>query len=202
MRQFFCVVCEALNFRKGLLCGVCDTRVDLRVAPYSLRLEGGVRHYYLFEWTKESDLFCRRLVYFLKNKRKSQFIEWSSYFPVRLRGGEARASVVPASSTRGVVNHAKEFAESLEKLLGLTCVIEVGGNRNGPQKQKTRLERLRGPVEGLGRVRLDEGWIFIDDVFVTGGTYNKVKSVVGKPPDIILTLFYRPMIIEEEKNVF
>ncbi len=200
MRQFFCIVCDALNFKKGLLCGVCHEKVDMRMAPYSLRLEKGVKHYYLFEWSRESDFFCRRLAYFLKKKRQSQFREWSSYFPIQLRGEKSRVAVVPASSSLGKRNHAKEFAESLEKLLGLSCVLEVGSKQGLPQKQKTRFERLRAPEGPEGGIELDESWIFIDDVFVTGGTYNRVKSVVGKTPELILTLFYRPIVEEREEE--
>lgn len=201
MRQIFCIVCDALNFKKGLLCKFCDDKVSLRAAPYSLRLEGDVKHYYLFEWTKESDHFCRRLAYFLKNRPQLDFKEWSFYLPSHLKSVRPRIAVVPAASSRAKFNHAQEFAKSLEKLLSLSCVLEIEGGFT-PQKCKTRGERLtEWSLPRNSGIKLDENWVFIDDVFVTGGTYNRVRAEVGTTPEIILTLFYKPLMERDENDL-
>lgn len=199
MRIFFCVICDVFKLKKGQLCLYCYKKVIFRESTYSLRYENGVPHYYLFTWTLQADAFCRRLVYFLKNKKVEFFKEWTGYFPAQINYKASRVGVVPMSSSKGKVNHAEELAVSLKKLMGLSCVLEVVSGDGVAQKRRTRKERLR--PHGGRPLGLDCKWIFIDDVFVTGGTYNRVKSKMGTSPEAIITLFYRPLMEREDDNV-
>ncbi|MGH1467492.1 MAG: hypothetical protein ACRBBP_01240 [Bdellovibrionales bacterium] len=197
MRRFFCIICDAPNFRPEHLCLFCESKVNARPTPYFLRFERDVPHYYLFKWTPKTDGFCRRLAYFLKNRRSEDFLKWALMFSPQMAPVGIRQAFVPKCSSEKGVNHAKEFALSLKKLLGFKCVLEVGAFL-GPQKQRTRGERAEAFKRSVFKKRkvrkLDCSWVFVDDVFVTGGTYKRVGSEFKEAPEMIVTLFYRPLV--------
>ncbi len=201
MGKFFCIICDILKFRKNVICTYCQNKVESRRKTYFLRYEEKIPHYYLFQWNLETDFFCRKLAYFLKHQEAEKFHQWTSLFPAKINSIEPRRAFVPKSSSKGALNHAKEFALSLKNPLELRSVVEIGESL-GAQKRKTRIERLKVKRSFKKKILLDCQWVFIDDVFVTGATYHRVRSEIKSLPEMIITLFYRPLIEREEKNAF
>ncbi len=199
MRQFFCIVCEWLILSKDRnqqLCSQCLGKVKSKETLVHRRFhEEGVPHYFLFEWGEESDYFCKRVVYFLKNKSERYFRSWAQHFGAEMQNREVSGILVPQSGEAGD-NHALSFAQNLQKLYPNSCVIEVELSGDGPQKRKTRKERRsfkRCVVSQLSSDLKDSNWVFVDDVFVTGSTYETIRCEMGAPPKSIVTLFYRSL---------
>ena len=63
------------------------------------------------------------------------------------------------------------------------------------------LELKRSVCKNRISRRLDCPWIFVDDVFVTGSTYKRVKSEFKNKPEMIVTLFYRPLIEGDDDDL-
>lgn len=195
MIQFFCVVCLAPKLKLNTsLCGFCQNKVDERVKSFHMRMEGDVPHYYLFSWDKRSKVFCKSLIYFLKNKPEVFFSEWAALLDESFL--EVPLILVPSSDPLKGFNHAKSFAESLVKPKSLSCVIEVGLKAFDAvdQKLKSRFERLRSNKVDLSRFAGNKNWIFVDDILVSGGTYKKVLESMRVKPKAIFTLFYKPYL--------
>ncbi len=201
MRKFFCIICDVIKFRKNMICGYCENKIGSRKKAYFLRYEEKVPHYYLFEWNLETDFFCRKLVCFLKHQKVDKFKEWTYLFPSQISFIGSRVAFVPKSSSQKTLNHAKELALSLKKLLNLKSILEIDETFEA-QKKKTRINRLKVKKNFKKKIRLDYQWVFIDDVFVTGATYGRIKSEIENLPEMIVTLFYKSLIKGEERNVF
>ncbi len=125
-------------------------------------------------------------------------------FPSQIAPIGSRKAFVPKRSSKGGLNHAEEFALSLKKLFGFRSVLEIGEG-SGSQKRRTRKERVlelkRSVFKNRISRRLDCPWIFVDDVFVTGSTYKRVKSEFKNKPEMIVTLFYRPLIEGDDDDL-
>ena len=188
-----------IKWDQGQLCSYCKKQVEEKEVVFHRRLHEGVPHYYLFEWNEDSDHFCKRAAYFLKNKGPGYFKEWLSYFGSEVENKAISAILAPKSASEQRVNHAQSLSVSLQKLFPYSCVIEVEVGGEGQQKRKTRKERLaKSSSSGFGNHLLDSQWVFADDVFVTGGTYERVKAQVGSEPECIVTLFYRSLWEKED----
>lgn len=196
MLQFFCVVCDSFkkNYKEAL-CSFCQKKVEEKIPLIHKRYQNGRPHYYLFRWSKESEHFCRRLIYFLKNSPEGHFGEWAKFF-YHLQvdtGGEQ--AITPKSSKTLKNNHGASFAKALMKQNIFLSVLEVDvGNKGGKeQKQKTRKERRQRLEQRQKSFNLKENWIFVDDILVTGSTYDICAKACGKEAKALITLFYRPV---------
>jgi len=187
MRQFFCILCDCLIFKRNtIFCTFC--RLNLNEKELQFRVDNGVPHYYLYSWSIQTDGFCRKLAYSLKNKPSSHFIDLSVKFSDIFEPGNNRL-VVPAG-VKNKLNHSKSFAEILMKLYPFKGVLSVKTGSKGSQKlKKSRQERfdsLSGVFSGS-----QGDWVFVDDVFVTGATCYKIAQKLRSKPSLILTLFYK-----------
>lgn len=162
-----------------------------------MRSEGGVKHYYLLEWNKNSDLACRSLIYFLKNKPPVFFTDLGKHFKhdfAKLRQG---AAVIPSCSDQSKVNHADSLAQALMKLNLVSGVLKVGMIKESSidqQKRKTKLERLKSNKVDLKGFGYAKDWIFVDDVLVSGGTFKSIFESMFTKPQAIFTLLYKPRL--------
>jgi predicted amidophosphoribosyltransferase len=200
MLYLFCAVCGAPRFHESpsvTLCHHCFKKYEERLPQYYTRDEDGVEHIYLLRWDSDTDIFCKSLVYVLKNKDSSHFAPFLQNLTPFLCQDPYRLAVVPAGSSKWRKNHATEFASCLEKLLSINCVIEMRRDKGAPQKSKTRFERLQSSCTDMRKSFFDSEWVFVDDVFVTGGTYKKALRFAGKKPEAIFTLIYKPLEHED-----
>ena len=181
-------ICDSFIFEKDtIFCSYCSS--NIKKAQLKIRLKEGVFHYFLFNWSVQNDLFCRTLVYGLKRKKMTHFSELAASF--NLKKLIKNNILVCPSKDHKVSDHAASFSYALEKLFGCRGVLRVGGLGDCPQKQKkTRSERLKG-AESLSTPIGD--WLFVDDVFVTGGTCYKISGFMGSKPKAIITLFYKEL---------
>jgi|GEM_PF-2494513 len=216
MRQYFCLLCEGLVFKKNrIMCSSCFNR--FKSSKVRKRQEKGINHYYLFSWSKKNDFFYRRLVYFLKNKSEDYFIQLAELFSYDkdpdLRKLLVSSNVVeyvcPKSSdhksqsdTRNkahnsTYNHAQSLSKALVKLYGSKRVLCMSALNTGFQKRKkSRKERYEFQDSFYSSLESEStkeasSWIFVDDVFVTGATCYKVSRQKGSSPQGVLSLFYR-----------
>lgn len=188
-----------VKWDRGQICSYCKKEVEEKEELLHKRFHEGVPHYYLFEWSEESDHFCKRVAYFLKNKEPGYFREWVSYFGSEIEDSAVSALLAPKSTSRHKLNHAHSLSLELQKLFIYSSVIEVELLDKGPQKRKTKKERLLKDCYSRPENHLlDSNWVFVDDVFVTGGTYERVKESVGSNPEFIVTLFYRSLWERED----
>ncbi len=209
MRQYFCLLCEGLIFKKNkIICTNCFDRFK-RVGVHK-RQENGVNHYYLFSWSNKNDLFYRKLVYFLKDKSEEYFIQLAELFSFDkdlglkklLESSNIKEYICPKSSVlksqNKTSNHAQSLSKALVKLYGYKCVLCVSALNTGFQKRKKSRKERYDIQDSFFCTTLKSksskeanSWIFVDDVFVTGATCYKVSRQIGLSPKGVLSLFYR-----------
>jgi len=180
-----------------MLCKFCESKIFGEHFELQKRDEGGVPHYYILKWDKDSDLACRSMIYFLKNKPRVFFERLAHHFKslnVQIYKGPA---VVPPSSNPSKINHAKSLAEAYMKQKTVSGVLTVGLVKEGgviQQKRKSKIQRLRSNKMNVGAFKHAKNWIFVDDVFVSGGTFKSVSESMFTKPQAIFTLIYKPRL--------
>ena len=178
------------------MCSFCQDKVYKRKEQVSFRwADHQVPHFYIFKWDEKSDLFCRSLAYFLKQKPTRFFNEWARLFSVKMKNNYSLA-LVPQSSSPKSLNHAVSLGQVFLKLDYISSVYEVDvrGGSEVPQKQKDKENRLKSEKRDFGALKYRKNWIFVDDVFVTGGTFKAVSESMFTKPRAVFTLFYKPKL--------
>lgn len=198
MIQIFCVVCMAPHIRPhSVLCKFCFNKIFPSDFKLKMRSEQGIPHYYLFEWNKKSDLACRSLIYFYKNKPTVFFEDSAFLFEVLKDVLSEGPGIVPSCSEEFKINHAQSFGEALVKQKMISRVLVAGsseGVRLRQQKKKTRFERLKSNKVDVEMFRCVKRWIFVDDVLVSGGTFKSIFESMFTKPQAVFTLFYKPRL--------
>ena len=197
MRQIFCFLCSSLIIEKNsLFCRFCKSKLNPFIKKPKSRMQGSVRHHYLFSWNSQNDLLCRSIVYFLKEKPETFFSYFSKNYKY-LKLLNKTAFICPHSNRR--INHAKSLAESFSKLFESSSVYEVESVTDDSSPQKTlkkreRMERLKRKIYPSQPI---SEWVFVDDVLVTGSTYYTLYESIGRKPQAIFTLFYKELACED-----
>ena len=180
-----------------MFCSHCADQLLKTDLSIKKRLESGsTPHYYLFEWNDDSDLAAKSILYFLKHKPSHHFMELIESVP-RAFPFKGVKAVVPPSSSKGRHNHAKSLSEALMKQKAVSSVFEVEvkeGALNSPQKLKSKEQRMSSNVLDLNKVSSIKNWVFVDDVFVSGGTFKSISESIFTKPEAIFTLFYKPRL--------
>ena len=199
MRQFFCILCSWFVFEKSsLLCKFCESKLCHLIAEPKMRMQGSVEHHYIFNWNSQNDLLCRRLIYYLKEKPESFF----NMFAIRykyLNLIDKTVFACPHSNRK--MNHAQSLSQAISKLFKGSSVYEVETviDTDMPQKRlkrKERMEKLKRKIYPSAPI---SNWVFVDDVLVTGSTYYTLYESIGRKPQVILTLFYKELVMEDKE---
>lgn len=191
-----CIICNQIKFSKSVFCKFCLKKLEC--VKLKKRKVFGINHYSLFTWTEENDSFIRPLIYFLKGKSPYFFKDLSTLFkPLNLV--ENQTLISPPSSTKRQYSQAESLSIEISKLFGGLSVysIEASKGFNTPKKRLKKKQRFRS-LKISGKVReFKNGWVFVDDVLVSGSTLKSLIEIYGLP-QAALTLVYRPVFGEEE----
>ena len=202
MRQFFCILCSwIITENESIFCNFCERKLEALIKQPKARMQGKVKHYYLFKWGSSNDQLCRRLIYHLKEKPEAFFRFFGKRYN-HLKLLDKTVFICPFSKRK--MNHAKSFASTLMKLYLDSSVYEVEAASEAIQpqkrlKRKDRLQKLKGKIYPSLPI---SNWVFVDDVLVTGSTYYSIYESVGRKPQALFTIFYKELTFENDGECF
>lgn len=165
------------------------------------------RHFYLFEWNKEDELFLNQLVYRLKSSQSPQAIKfYAGLLADRLieEGGlDSCEAFVPIPGSTKKRIHSELLAAELSQQTGIKTVPLLERNTEAAQQKtlSSHERRLTNPFKLKTEVHEEftnqmvacGPVMFIDDVLTTGQSIKHAGMLLspGKP-NAVATLFYRP----------
>ncbi len=223
IKQYFynpiCFKCGSFFVQQHLFCEVCFEseilpRLSLKQRTIQFN-ESEINHFYLFDWIPgESDLLSG-MIYQIKSNRCIMAIEFytkilTCYFKESLEGRILYNCVLPMPGSHNSSVHSDIIGEQVSQILGLAFSrVFYKETDKIPQKVLSSKHRKRVRVE-KNTSRLNELFtkiesaklrpIYVDDVLTTGSTLKAAINAIGACDNAsILTLFYRPTILEVRK---
>jgi len=201
-----CCVCSASSVCVSWLCAFCWNRLESYfLCPNDMiRVQSGLTHIRLFDWSQDNDFFLRTFLKSLKGSAFPHIFDELSreilHRIIQVRSLKATNNIIPAPAKKlGLKDHAFCFASSLAQVTGYSLknllLRRIFKDRKEmfTKPQKFRNKRERRKVSFQLRVHFPcKSCIFVDDVLTTGATALAAYRALNKPSSfLIVTLAWR-----------